>query len=151
MKKIILNTCFGGYGWSRAAILDYLDRIGATLEFKLRTGFADYVPSTKEAYLKGNYGVSVFANGKWIHSIDREDPVAIQLLEESGSEYCSGNNANLVIEEYDDALFKPIVDEYDGAESLELYPCIAESRIRECSTMDEVVDLLKQVNIVKTA
>ena len=77
----------------------------------------------------------------------RSDPDAIRLLEEKGSKYCSGGFANLEIEEYDEDLWIPEVDEYDGFESLKLVPRLSESRIRNCRSFDEVIELLRRLNL----
>lgn len=141
MAKIILNKCYGGYGWSEEATFEYLDRLGK--DYKC----FDYDDNelTKEEYLAhGGWGY-IKVDGKWFDGIGREDPIAIALLEEKGSEYCSGSAAELVIKEYDKEDWIAKIDEYDGCESLELIPRLTEERIHSCANVDEIVNLLKRL------
>ena len=134
MAKIILNGRFGGYGWSLQGIAEILKRKGA-VNVSVDTD---------------NWTVSGVLNGKKVNPciIDREDPVAIQVLEDMGSEFCSSVSAKLYIEEYDADDFIPSVDEYDGLESLELTPRVTEERIRSCGNIDEVVKLLRRLHVI---
>lgn len=119
MKKVVVNSCYGGYGWSKEALDEYERRTGVHVEYGGR--------------------------------IDREDPVAIQMLEELGSKFCSGRFADLTIETYDDSIFRYEIDEYDGIESLTLFPALTEDRVRSCRSMDEVVNLLSQCGVLVPA
>lgn len=165
IKKIVLNSCFGGYNWSNKAIIDYLNAVGKPFrlvrfvcyekdekgdddfekriyaDISLKTFIAQDNPTDK-TYV---YGCYALVNGEEFtgRRIGREDPVAIKLLEEKGSEYCSSKKSNLEIVEYDDEMWIPSISEYDGAENLELIPKISEKRIRDCKNVDEIVDLLK--------
>ena len=118
MKKIILNKCFGGFGWSDAATKLYAARTGK------------------------------FLNSYSWEEDERMDPGAVAMLEEMGSEFCSGDYARLEIEEFDDDLFIPMINEYDGSESLELSPNLSEARIRACKDMDAVIDLLRKTRVI---
>ena len=118
MAKMILNGCWGGYGWSEEA-LDVL---------RIRTGRSF---------------------DRWGFNVPRDDAYAVALLEEKGSEFCSGPSSRLRVEEYDADLFEAYVDDYDGQESLTLMPSLTEARIRSCKNMDEVVELLRQANVVR--
>jgi len=134
MAKIILNGCFGGYHWSPEGIIEVLKRKGAT-NITVDDGFAPEV-----------HGI---LNGEKvdIYNLDRKDPVAIQVLEEKGSKFCSSDFSNLYVEEYDENDFIADIDEYDGNESLKLIPCITEKRIRACRNIDEVVELLRRTRV----
>ena len=83
-----------------------------------------------------------------VYNLDREDPIAIQVLEEKGSKFCSSEFSELFIEEYDENDFIPSVDEYDGMESLELTPRVTEARIRACRSIDEVINLLRRLKVI---
>jgi len=50
--------------------------------------------------------------------VSRTDPRLIALIEEFGSEACSGDCAELVIDEIPDSATDWEIDEYDGAESI---------------------------------
>ena len=134
MAKIILNGCFGGYHWSTQGIEEVLKRKGAT-NITVDSGFAPEV-----------HGI---LNGEKVdvYNLDRDDPVAIQVLEEKGSKFCSSSFSNLYIEEYDENDFIADIDEYDGNESLKLIPRITEKRIRACRNIDEVVELLRRTRV----
>lgn len=135
MAKIILNGCFGGYHWSTQGIEEVLKRKGAT-DITVDSDFCTEVHAT--------------LNGEQVdvYNLDREDPVAIQVLEEKGSKFCSSEFSELFIEEYDENDFIPSIDEYDGMESLELTPRVTEARIRACRSIDEVVELLRRLKVV---
>lgn len=137
MKKIILNACYGGYSWSQAGISEVLARKAATDIHPVDDVWSD----TVKARLNGK-PVTVSCL-----DVDRDDPIAIAVLEEKGPEFCSGKSADLVIEEYDDDKFIAHIDEYDGLESLKLIPKLSEKRIRECSSVDEIVALLDDLGL----
>ena len=146
LKKVILNCRFGGYGWSKPALIDYLTAKGMNITYTV-----DDRPATKEQYLASKHNENIYGNGKYICNwdIDREDPVAIALLEEKGSEYCSGDAAKLCIKEYDDDLWSYAIDEYDGSETLDLRPSIPRERILACNSTQEILNLLDQVGVLR--
>lgn len=119
MNKIIINNCYGGYNWSEEAL-------------KILSDIKGISPYTLE----------------WEYDL-REDSDAIALIEERGSEFCSGECAELIVEEYDGDKFIADISEYDGWESLHLIPRFTEAMIRACSSIDEVVDLIKSLNLFK--
>ena len=135
MAKIILNGCYGGYHWSTQGIEEVLKRKGAT-DITVDSGFCAEVHGT--------------LNGEKVdvYNLDREDPVAIQVLEDMVSKFCSSDFSKLYIEEYDADDFIPSIDEYDGMESLELTPRVTEKRIRSCRSIDEVVELLYRLKVI---
>lgn len=136
MAKVILNGCYGGYGWSKQGIVEVLKRKGAT---NIRIDGDNFI-----------HEVNAVLNGEAItvYDIDREDPVAIQVLEEKGSKFCSSAFAKLYIKEYDADDFIPNIDEYDGMETLELTPRVTEERIRACRNINEVVELLRRLKVI---
>lgn len=144
MRKIIINRCFGGYYWSNEAILDYIKR--KDIEYRIKPN--------NNIVVKGKYlDNTLYDEDEWYSfyggMINREDPVAIQLLEEKGSKYCSGRFSELEIEEYDEEDWIPSIDEYDGLESLELTARLTEARIRDCNSIDEVIKLLNRLKLIK--
>jgi hypothetical protein len=152
MKKVILNKCFGGYEWSRAAALDYVERSGMNhIMFMKWVKGGKSIAATKEQYLANEYGVEMYICKSRFYegSISRTDPIAIQLFEEKGSEYCSGPNSKLEIEEYDDEFFGYDIYDYDGIEDLELTPMLTEDRIRKCGSIDKIVELLYSCNVLR--
>ena len=135
MAKIILNGCFGGYHWSTQGIVEVLKRKGAT-SIRVDSGFFPEV-----------HGI---LNGEMVDvcNLDREDPVAIQVLEDMGSKFCSSDFSELYVEEYNADDFIPSMDEYDGMESLELTPRVTEERIRACRSINEVVEFLRRLKVI---
>jgi hypothetical protein len=162
MTKLILNECFGGYGWSNKATLEYVRRKGLNATFHCTKRENDklvYPEITEEQYLAQDdatsktyiYDAHIRVDGKEItsHDIARDDPIAIQLLEEFGTEFCSGRYAELYICGYDETKYVAHIDEYDGFESLMLEPIFTEEMVRACSSIDEVVDLIKSLDLFK--
>ena len=171
MSKIILNECYGGYGWSVPGIYAYLQAKGyKDIKFLTKIypqpGVDKEIELGKEEFFRinerrkndthcgpnGEYVSELYLateDGCYWHqfSVPREDDTAIAILEEYGSEFCSDDNAELCVEEYDEDLFVAKIDEYDGVETLDLVPRITEARIRACENMDEVVKLLKKCNV----
>ena len=167
MAKIILNGCFGGYGWSKKGILAVLQK----KNFKNLKFFATVYPTpgnrktiqiSEQEFLQfeehrrtstGCYIGSVYIEdetGKeWSDfDINREDPDAIAVLEERGAKFCSGDYSDLYIEDYDENLFVASIDEYDGVETLRLSPNLSEESIRACKNIDEIVELLKATGAI---
>lgn len=136
MAKIILNGCYGGYQWSVEGIAEVMKRKGATA-----------VRISGDRLFKE---VIAVVNGEMVtcSNLDREDPIAIQVLEEKGSKFCSSEFSELFVVEYNENDFIPNIDEYDGMESLELIPRVTEKRIRACRSIDEVVELLYRLKVI---
>lgn len=154
MRKVILNECFGGYGFSPLFIAEYLDRIGApNVTFHKTTYTKDRqrcdIPITRDQFVEGAvFYVYACVDGEDFYQYDirRTDPVAIAILEELGSKACSGYCAKLEIEEYDETKYAARINEYDGNESLSLTHLLTADMIRSCKTTDEIIDLLTEVN-----
>lgn len=152
MRKVILNKCFGGYVLSPLFIAEYLDRIGAPNVTFHKTVYADdgeryEIPITRDEFVEGSgFRYHACVNGEWFYQDDRTDPVAIAILEELGSEACSGYAAKLEIEEYDETKYAARIDEHDGKESLSLILLLTPDMIRACKSTDEIIDLLAKIN-----
>ena len=133
MKKILINTEFGGYDFSNKAVLEYLIRkgtTGITFHSISRDKITDelvYPEISKEQYLVQDlediksyvYGAHIRINGIEFnpHTIRRTDPIAIQMVEDLGSEFCDTYHSHLVVEEFDETL-DCIICEYDGCEKI---------------------------------
>ncbi len=176
-KKLIINTCFGSYGWSHLGILSVLEKKGFS---DLHFFIGDY-PNYMEVDL--NEFIFLVNGNDWLICVggvdpndvydnetqeeiddmsdsilfdtysfwrDREDQDAIAVLEEFGSEYCSDEDARLEVREFDDCdgLFHCHINEHDGLESIWLEPHLTESRVLQCSTVNEVLDLMRKVGVV---
>jgi hypothetical protein len=87
MKKIVINSCFGGFGLSRQALDLYMD-------------LAKVPDEEREDF--------------WEHYIERDDPALIEVVERLGQE-ADGEFADLkIVEIPDDVEWQ--VEEYDGLE-----------------------------------
>jgi hypothetical protein len=104
MSKVVINTCFGGYGLSKAALDRYLELKG--LVYTKKRDHYGYVSRTTD-------------NGDEVsgYTISRDDPFLVQVVEELGDE-AFGNFSELeVVEIPEGVLYR--IDEYDGMESIE--------------------------------
>ena len=91
MHKVVINTCFGGFGLSTEA-LDYLeDKFGLQV-------------------IRDRFG------GRLEVNLERHDPRLVEVVEVLG-EKASDSCARLVIEEVISPVYR--IEEYDGRESIE--------------------------------
>lgn len=135
MKKIVLNWSPSGYAWSRKGMVEVLKRKGfdiSSLEFHEPGPYGvGTVLSTHEAFVSrgykgdaGDYCWKIVAGGTkyGARSLNRDDQDAISVLEEFGSEFCSGKYAELYVSSYDDmdGLLDWSIDNCDGIENLVL-------------------------------
>lgn len=172
MKKIILNRGRGGYGWGMKAVYAILHRKG--YQFKTmasvypKPGQEEQIEISKEEYFRiidelANHNSECGPDNVYVscvflkddkdvfwgqYSINREDPDAIAVLEELGPEFCSSGYSYLEIAEYDEDLFIADVIDSEGFEDLVLRARLTEERIRECSSVDEIVDLLRRMDLL---
>ena len=155
MAKIILSSD-GFLRWSNRGIVEILRRKGVLDKAK----FYQYVrrpdsyrPDTIEIsmseyiaqkYLPHRYDCKI-EDENWRNGFDeRTDPDAIAVLEEKGSEFCSSPNTKLFIEEYDSDLFIAVI-EGDEEDYITLIPNLTEKKVRECNSIDGVVELLRKM------
>lgn len=129
--KVVVNRCYGGFGIGDDAFAEYLTRMGVTF---YRWGgkfssFGDtFTTVPKEEYTKldaekderGWFNFTPEEKQKFnnmylsYHSLERNDPVLIDIVEEWG-ERAWGRHAELeVVEIPDDVDFT--IEEYDGKE-----------------------------------
>jgi hypothetical protein len=129
--KIVINSCYGGFGLSHKAVLRYFEIKGvAVYPEKDRWGYTYWlVPESERVPLKeGNdfskmsmperqaYNEAYASQTIYPREIERDDPVLVQVVEELGGE-ADGDCANLnVIEIPDDIEWE--IHEYDGMEHI---------------------------------
>ena len=98
--KIVINTCYGGFGLSHEAYLRYAELVGKKLTWgDDKYGFKNYE-------LDGEHF--------WCCNIERNDPHLVQLIEEMISE-ANGRHSELKVVEIPDDI-EWFVEEYDGRE-----------------------------------
>ena len=106
--KIVVNSCFGGFGLSHKAVMLYAQKKGLTLYPKLGSfRLWEYyttpdMDSRSYFYLEGD--------------VERNDPTLVEVVEELGKA-ADGSYARLRIVEIPDGAAWEI-DEYDGQESV---------------------------------
>ena len=118
MVKIVVNSCWGGFGISKAGMLRYADLKGITLypepnQFSMMTYYTEqWKAATAEERVEHNraYSASVIYD----HDIERDDPVLVQVVEELG-DAAAGQYAELRITAVPDDV-KWTIEEYDGKE-----------------------------------
>jgi len=108
MTKIVINSCYGGFGLSDEAIRMFLIRKNIQFEEKpTRWGDSSFNEPGKEEW-------SLYAT---IRDVKRSDPDLVYVVETLG-EKANGSFAELAIEEFPvGTLYR--VNEYDGLESIE--------------------------------
>ena len=130
--KVVINECYGGFGLSNFACKELLRRKGKECYFyenKYGVGYFR-IDRLEDADKHLFVTVSTKDYGKFTEKIDNEhivyyrdnhiitDSDLISIIEEFGSEKCSGRYAELAIEDIPSGSYYRI-DEYDGFESVE--------------------------------
>jgi hypothetical protein len=109
MTKVVINSCFGGFGLSHDAIMRYAELKGLNMiVVEEKRTFSDYTYYLNEIS-DDNYWYPGCALG-------RSDPALVQVVEELG-ELASGRFAELKVVEIPDGVEWHIV-EYDGMEHI---------------------------------
>lgn len=106
--KIVINKCYGGFSISHKAVMRYAELKG----IKIITKDDDEIGLFTHYYLDEVKEDNFFS----IYSLERTDPVLIQVVEELGSE-ADGECAKLKIVEIPDQI-DWYINEYDGLESI---------------------------------
>jgi hypothetical protein len=133
--KIVINTCFGGFGLSSAGIRAYLARKGKQayfyenprysggIDFKTWVLVSEPGPSwfttfTKDhgLLLRDEQAQEALSDGSYFsyNDIDRNDPDLVAVVEELGEKAAGRYAALSVVEVPDDADW--YIAEYDGSE-----------------------------------
>jgi hypothetical protein len=122
--KIVINKCYGGYGLSEAAVMEYAKRKGITLyadSGRLCTSYytipVDEYAKLYDEYLKTGDGDKINEVYFTDRDIERNDPILISVIEEIGCEASSDRYAELAIIEIPDGIEWEI-DDYDGFERI---------------------------------
>lgn len=98
MKKVVINSCYGGFSLSKKA-MERLEELGVKDEF----------------YEENKNDPALDDDDMWRPNVKRSDPRLVQVVEELGDE-ASGACAELEVVEVDG---KYRITEYDGWESIE--------------------------------
>jgi len=100
--KIVINSCYGGFGLSDEAFVHYLNKKGIKFTRKKRNScFGDEFHDEKGEFLSD-------------YNLNRSDPELIKTVEELG-EKANGQCADLkIVEIPDDVEYE--IEEYDGVE-----------------------------------
>lgn len=112
MTKVVINTCFGGFGLSNEAFEDLLTRKG--IEFEKTDSNFEFRGREYNYYRKGHLGDD--DNYLWYYefSTDRSDADLVAVVEKFGKEVNSWASDLKVVEIPDDVEWG--VAEYDGVE-----------------------------------
>jgi hypothetical protein len=137
VRKVVINTCFGGFGISDAGIKRYADIKGLTLFPEINSihpslppiywtvpledrvkeipgGSYGWIQASLDERLKYNelYSQQTICGG----DIKRDDPALVQIVEELGNEASSHHAKLKVVEIPDDINW--VIEEYDGSETI---------------------------------
>jgi len=132
--KVVINSCYGGFGLSHEAVMRYCEIKGITVypeqgkdfwkfwtywtvkpedRIESKEGEAFYSMSMKDraAYNKAHSEQTIYER-----EIDRDDPALVQAVEELGDK-ANGKHAELRVVEIPDGV-DYVVEEYDGMEHI---------------------------------
>lgn len=131
--KVLINSCYGGFGYSAKAIKMYLDAKG--------------MKYTGE--LVDSYSSVTLENGNKFSSydIDHNDPTIIQIFEEIGSQECSGDHSQLQCVDIPDGCQYQIT-EYDGWESIDYWLEATFDEVKD-GLSPEKLDILAKCGTIK--
>ena len=132
--KVVINSCYGGFGLSHEAVMRYCEIKGITVypeqgkdfwkfwtywtvkpedRIESKEGEAFYSMSIEDrrAYNEAHSAQTVYPR-----DIERNDPALVQVVEEMGSK-ADGDHAELAVVEIPDDV-NYVVEEYDGMEHI---------------------------------
>lgn len=124
MKKVMINKCYGGFGFSEKAMKLYVERKGLDVKPYLWERFDKNkkpILLTWEAYqteFEDSWQTCLLHdNGSYFsQEIEREDEVMVTIVEELGEEANSQYSEIRIVEIMDDEEYE--IHDYDGVESL---------------------------------
>ena len=169
IRKVIVNKCYGGYSWSKQGAVEVLRRKGFEgLHYWIedeQTG--DWVDVNQQEFINRDGALP------WLWYIttgdlnpdenylpenaqsilhccfDREDAEAVAVLEEFGSDVCSGEDAYLKIIEFDDEYFEYDIENHDGFEVFKVSPHLTRDQVLKCNSLAEVADILEKIGVIE--
>jgi hypothetical protein len=124
--KVVINTCYGGFGISEAGMLKYAELKEIKLYPEKSTFGNTYwtvenypvqPASSASKEDRKAYNDAYCKHTLYENDIARDDLALVQMVEDLGSEVASGNYAELKVIEIPDGINWEI-DEYDGNESI---------------------------------
>lgn len=130
MKKIVINTCFGGFGLSHEATMRYGQLAGIKLfpfiedGGNFTKGFK-FSPYTGQSTIMVHYATKpISSDGTLednsyfsVRETKRDDPILVKVVEEMGSKANAKYSELSIVEIPDDVIWE--IDDYDGKESIE--------------------------------
>lgn len=129
-KKIMYNDCFGGFGISGFAKVEYAKRV-LHEPFKVyRDEYSDKElteaeiaelseePNLHSIHIIKNNGEEFKFPNWWADQLSRQDPILLSLLEEHGSRKISAYGSDIQIEELDETDLWKIIEVEDGFEEV---------------------------------
>lgn len=114
MPKVVVNSCYGGFGISDAAVLRYGEIKGINL-IKIASTYGE----GDDTYTSEHFAVDgIDDDDHYFYDGDlkRDDPVLVQVVEELGNE-ANGDFSRLRIADVPDDV-KWYIDDYDGIETV---------------------------------
>lgn len=120
MGKIVINSCFGGFGLSEAGYYAYAKHKGIQLYVWKDPRFSFSDGTYFDKMIEGNEPTKDDYDNHYVYAnnIPRDDPALVAAVEELGSEVASDTYAKLMIVDIPKGTLYRI-DEYDGLESIE--------------------------------
>lgn len=119
MQKIVINKCYGGFGLSQRAVMEYARLKGITLYADTSSSLVThyYTVPLDEVKRCEQEGTESF-NSVYFSDIDieRDDPFLVQVVEQLGED-ANGEFARLKIVEIPDGV-EWTIGEYDGIEHI---------------------------------
>jgi len=116
MKKVVINTCFGGFGLSREGMMRYAELKGVTVYPYTDPAYASLNVSTYYLEPEDPTAVEDHRPSLSQYEIARDDPLLVQVVEEMGDK-SFGQCAELKVVELPDGVAWEIA-EYDGNEHI---------------------------------
>jgi hypothetical protein len=125
--KIVINSCYGGFGLSHDAVMLYAKKKGITLYYENDPVYISYYlcPIDEFKRIKAEDALNPIGSGRYERtntlffsddSIKRNDPLLVEVVEELG-DAASGKFAALKVVTIPDGVAFQI-DEYDGMEHI---------------------------------
>jgi hypothetical protein len=112
-KKVVINSCYGGFSLSEKAFVEYLKRKGINCVTEVNEfGWVDFY---KNSISDENY-ISHYDYVSPSNLITREDPDLIAIIEEIGEESFGMFASLKIVEIPDDVEYE--ITEYDGLETI---------------------------------